>query len=310
MNRILIILVIASVLSPLSSFAAATTSKVGSITFCTLFYEGNNVISVDSSTTIATSVSLTTAKSTTSTETLISKVFLSSTSTANKQIFGDNLVASCQSISGLLFGNYYYSQVDSTDNVATLYNDQDTVLVSSIADFFPYNKKQNSNSDGFIAVGEKRPDRTMVILSRYTSPVEQFPTTTSSQSRSTAYRAKALTPTASSTVLQSSDSSNQLPVILASSKVNDDQIQTNPNSNKVSNVSQIENSARNKSGEVKSEDKAGQLASVASTDLAWSLFEWLLAVLILIVAAAGISQAFNYIKTMVGSNSTKHHSSR
>ena len=74
-------------------------------------------------------------------------------------------------------GSYWYGEETITgDNwLAPKYNDQFTDTVTALGDFYLYNEVGNdSNADGNIVLSESRPDRTLIILNQYETPVEEI----------------------------------------------------------------------------------------------------------------------------------------
>lgn len=101
----------------------------------------------------------------------------------SESFLGGGNDAQCTTFSGLGIGSYYYGQesINPPSGWATpKYNDQFTVSVNSIADFFNYDgnlfdgdssndEARNKNADGHIVLTSERPDRTLVILNQLVS---------------------------------------------------------------------------------------------------------------------------------------------
>jgi uncharacterized repeat protein (TIGR01451 family)/LPXTG-motif cell wall-anchored protein len=88
--------------------------------------------------------------------------------------------AQCKTYSDLKLGGYYYGEesIPSSGWEGPKYNDQFTVSVQTLNDFFPYDGKlfdgnnsndesRNKNVDGHIILTTDRPDRMLVILNQY-----------------------------------------------------------------------------------------------------------------------------------------------
>lgn len=98
-------------------------------------------------------------------------------------ILGGGNDAQCQTFGDLELGSYYYGaeSINLPTGWATpKYNDQFTVAVNSIADFFNYDgnlfdgdssndEARNKNADGHIVLTSERPDRTLIILNQLVS---------------------------------------------------------------------------------------------------------------------------------------------
>lgn len=88
--------------------------------------------------------------------------------------------ASCVTYSDLKIGSYFYDEEEISGPGSwhtPLYNDQDTRIISTLADFFPYSgelftestsddSSRNTNADGHIMLTAERPYRTLVVLNR------------------------------------------------------------------------------------------------------------------------------------------------
>src|SRR3989344_65026 len=100
--------------------------------------------------------------------------------TLNESILGSGNDAQCQTFGGLEIGSHYYSteSIDPATAWATpKYNDQFTVNVNSLSDFFSYDanlfdgngandEARNKNADGHIVLTQGRPDRTLIVLNQ------------------------------------------------------------------------------------------------------------------------------------------------
>jgi len=100
----------------------------------------------------------------------------------NKNLFGTD-DAQCITYSNLALGNYYYGEESinpSSGWASPKYNDQFTVPVTTLADFFGYDGNlfdgnasndgsRNQNADGHIVLDSQRPDRTLIVLNKITA---------------------------------------------------------------------------------------------------------------------------------------------
>ena len=100
--------------------------------------------------------------------------------TLNANLLGENNDAKCVTYSELQLGSYYYGEetINPSAGWATpKYNDQFTVNVSSINDFFSYDgnlfdgnaandDSRNKNADGHIVLTSERPNRTLIVLNK------------------------------------------------------------------------------------------------------------------------------------------------
>lgn len=99
--------------------------------------------------------------------------------------------AECVTYSELAIGGYYYGEENVTgDNWSDpKYNDQFNTSIETIDDFFAYDGKlfdgdssndgtRNENADGHILLLSDRPDRTLVVLNRFTIPTPPPPSVT------------------------------------------------------------------------------------------------------------------------------------
>jgi len=96
----------------------------------------------------------------------------------NQDIIGDDGVVDgeCILYRGLEIKEYFYSKekYDSELWEQPLYNDQYSVEVSALDDFFVFDEL-NHNADGRIVLTEKRPNRTLIILNQYKEQKEEIP---------------------------------------------------------------------------------------------------------------------------------------
>ena len=80
--------------------------------------------------------------------------------------------AECVRYGNLPIARYYYNEetiVEGNNWEPPFYNDQFTIPVQSLNDFFLFNIT-DGNADGIIQLGPIRPNRTLVVLNRYSSP--------------------------------------------------------------------------------------------------------------------------------------------
>lgn len=96
--------------------------------------------------------------------------------TLNADLLGNDGAndAVCVTYDDLPLGSYFYT-VENISGSGTWetprYNDQHTISVSTLTDFFSFNgnhdDSQNTNADGHIVLEEIRPERTLVVLNRF-----------------------------------------------------------------------------------------------------------------------------------------------
>ena len=103
--------------------------------------------------------------------------------TLNSDLIGDSENdAECVTYDNLELGSYYYDQEEITgDNWSLVgYNDQYSSKLVDLSGFYPYSgelftatttddESRNLNSDGHITLTEARPDRTLVVLNKFTA---------------------------------------------------------------------------------------------------------------------------------------------
>jgi hypothetical protein len=109
--------------------------------------------------------------------------------TPNTTLIENKPDAECSTHNNLILGSYYYGTEDITASETwstPLYNDQHTISVSTIDDFFVYSGElftenktddahRNTNADGHIVLTENRPNRTLIILNTYEAEAEEEP---------------------------------------------------------------------------------------------------------------------------------------
>lgn len=177
--------ILVGVLAPLlfASYHVAFANGYGSITICKIIVDQNNNI-VDGSQFPGTQFSISGIDPAVTSEApptgVIGTASFTTPLSFTNSIFGNGNDAQCQTFSGLEIGSYYYGQesVNPLSGWATpRYNDQFTVSVNSIADFFNYDgnlfdgdssndESRNKNVDGHIVLTSERPDRTLIILNQ------------------------------------------------------------------------------------------------------------------------------------------------
>lgn len=102
--------------------------------------------------------------------------------TLNADLLGNDgsYDAACVTYNNLPLGSYFYT-VEKVSGSGTWetpgYNDQHTISVSTLIDFFLFNgnhdDSQNTNADGHIVLEEVRPERTLVILNTFEKKDEE-----------------------------------------------------------------------------------------------------------------------------------------
>ncbi len=157
------------------------TPATGSVTFCIMFADENNVIATTSSMLPGGSFSLNLATSTNfASSTIQTKTWLSSTFAPNRKIILGSNDADCVTYSNLALGSYYYSQLAVSGSslwLAPKYNDMNTQSVNNIFDFFAYSLElfnatttddasRNLNSDGQIILAAGNLNQTLVMLQK------------------------------------------------------------------------------------------------------------------------------------------------
>jgi hypothetical protein len=109
----------------------------------------------------------------------------------NAAILGPNNDAQCYTRNGVPLSDegylYYEEMIDPANEwLVPMYNDQHTVMVEDLTDFFEYSDElfdndpnndgfRNVNSDGQVGLTAERPDRIIIVLNRYTSTVQNQP---------------------------------------------------------------------------------------------------------------------------------------
>lgn len=128
-------------------------------------------ISIGTTTTIASS-------------TLYTTTFDTSTFVPNRPLIGQGDDAECVTYNDLPLGDYYYSteSVSGSDTWGEpKYNDQNTIPVNSLSNFFVYSPElfntdptddaaRDTNADGHVVLNEVRTARTIVLLNTFTTP--------------------------------------------------------------------------------------------------------------------------------------------
>ena len=166
------------------------TIQKGKIKICLMIADSNNNISTSSnglpsglfSVRLATSTDILSS-------TIFTKVWNSQTFNPNaKFILGQN-DSDCVVIDNLDVVNHIYGELEILGSLwnDALYNDQFTVSVNDLGDFYPYGSEVGgTNSDGEITLIPSRKDRTLLILVTYNNlPTPPTPTVTLSANPST-----------------------------------------------------------------------------------------------------------------------------
>lgn len=142
----------------------------GSITICKVIFDSNNRVATSSANLPAGTFSVNLTKDG---NLLRTASFNTATFIPNARLIGDaGNDAQCTTVSNLTLGQLYNWSEESITGAATStwqtprYNDQFTVNVSGLTDFFLFDAN-NGNADGIIGLTPERPNRTLMILNRY-----------------------------------------------------------------------------------------------------------------------------------------------
>ncbi len=166
------------------------TIQKGKIKMCLMIADSNNNISTSSNglPTGLFSIRLATSTNILS-STIFTKVWNSQTFNPNaKFILGQN-DSDCVTIDNLDVVNHIYGELEISGSLwnDALYNDQFTISVNDLEDFYAYGSELGGdNSDGEITLIPSRKDRTLLILVTYNDlPIPPTPTVTLSANPST-----------------------------------------------------------------------------------------------------------------------------
>ncbi len=155
----------------------------GIINICKIIVDQNNTIATSSSNLPSGTFNIKIASTTDFATSTIQTISWGSTAfTPNRNIILNNDDAECITLSNLSLGSYYYSEEIILGSNAwattTKYNDQDSLSVNNIFDFFVYDNAlftatttddalRNVSSDGQVTLSSGNMERTLVVLNKY-----------------------------------------------------------------------------------------------------------------------------------------------
>jgi len=168
-----------------SSAGGGGGATTGSITFCSIYANKDNVVATSATGFPAGTFSIKLA----STTNIVNSTIQAKTWTAiafapNRKIISTTNDADCVTYDNLPFATYYYSELGVSgtgwivSTTSPKYNDQLTTPVNNVFDFFAYSGElfnatstddvsRNVNADGQIVVSADRREHTLVLLTKY-----------------------------------------------------------------------------------------------------------------------------------------------
>ena len=157
-----------------------TSPVKGTITFCLIVADNQNVIATSSNDLPGGSFAINLASTTDFSISTLSKVWNARTFNPNRHIILSSDDADCVTFNDLEFGSYYYSELSVSGSLwnTPKYNDQNTQPVNNVFDFFLYSPElfnatttddanRNLNSDGNIVLTADGREKTLVMYNIY-----------------------------------------------------------------------------------------------------------------------------------------------